>query len=73
MPRKGTEEQITNLNKLLSDSTHRVVDGLATRKRLFADTLTTRGEKYEPSTFSIDELLDALTDEEEEEEEEEEE
>ena len=72
MPRKGTEEQITNLNKLLSDSTHRVVDGLATLKRLFADTLTTRGEKYEPSTFSIDELLDALTDEEEEEEEEEE-
>ena len=39
MPRKGTEEQITNLNKLLSDSTHRVVDGLATLKRLFADTL----------------------------------
>ena len=38
MPRKGTEEQITNQNKLLSDSTHRVVDGLATRKRLFADT-----------------------------------
>ena len=33
-------EQITNLNKLLlSDSTHRVVDGLATRKRLVADTL----------------------------------
>ena len=39
MPRKGTEEQITNLHKLLSDSTHRVVDGLATRQRLFADTL----------------------------------
>ena len=41
MPRKGTEEQITNLNQLLlSDSTHRVVDGLATRQRLFADCLS---------------------------------
>ena len=41
-------------------------DNALALKRLFADEITIRGEKYEPSTFSIDALLDALTDEEEE-------